>query len=307
MNVVGIDVAMDELAIHFGSRDSIIANNASSIKAWLKTLPKDAVIGLESTGGFGIALADIASSKGFVVYVLSPRQVAHYRKSLGRRAKTDRLDARLICEFVELGSDKLKPYVPWQEPWKGLRNLVRLRAGLVKHAASIRQMMSAKGVSPVQIRRTLSSLKAQIEKMEGQITELVQSEPEGRMLLTVDGIGPITAGASLAALKHVPFEHKDAFVAYIGNDLVVEESGKRRGRRRVSSWGDKTLRSLYVMAASSAARSPVWKPYYTEQIAKGLSPTAARCALARKLQRAAFGVYKSGKPFAPHPRVDTKP
>jgi hypothetical protein len=70
------------------------------------------------------------------------------------------------------------------------------------------------------------------------------------MLLSVAGVGPLTAAASLAAFKHVPFEHKDAFVAYIGNDLVVEESGQSRGRRHVSSCGDRTLRSLFVVAGA---------------------------------------------------------
>jgi transposase len=304
---IGIDVAKDHLAIHFDGKDLVVDNRAPAIRAWLKTLPKDAVLGLESTGGYGIDLAEIATKRGFVVFVLSPRQVANYRRSLGRRAKTDRLDARLIAEFVRAGAEQLRPYVPWQEPWKGLRRLVRMRATMVKHAAATRQSLRAHGATPAFVRRTLSSVQAAVDELERKIAGFLESHPEGKLLLSVKGVGPITAAASLAALKHVPFEHKDAFVAYIGNDLIVEESGTYRGKRRVSSWGDRTLRSLFVTAASSAARSHVWREYYDKQIAKGMSATAARCALARRLQRAVFGVYQSGRPFSPHPRVDTQP
>jgi len=305
--VVGIDVSKDHLAIHFQGKDYVIDNAPSSIRAWISSLPKEAVLGLESTGGYGIELAEMASKKGFVVYVLSPRQVASYRRSLGRRAKTDRLDARLIAEFVCAGAQQLRPFVPWQEPWKGLRKMVRMRSSMVKHAGAIRQSMQAHGAKPALIRRALSSLGDEIDKLEAQIKELVESQPEGRRLLSITGIGPITAGATLAVFMQVPLEHKDAFVAYIGNDLVVEESGQFKGMRRISSWGDKTLRTLYVTAASSAARSPAWKGYYDKKIAQGMSATAARCALARKLQRTAFGVFQSGTSFSPHPRVDTQP
>ena len=87
---VGIDVSRDELVIAYADdRRSIehVANTAAAIQRWLKSLPAGTRIGLEATGAYHRRVADLAVAAGHVVYVLNPREVAHYLQSLRSRAR----------------------------------------------------------------------------------------------------------------------------------------------------------------------------------------------------------------------------
>jgi len=88
-----------------------VANTASAIKAWLKTLPAGCRIGMEATGPYHRSLADLAVRAGHTVFVFNPAQVASYLRSLRSRGKTDVLDARGIARYVLNESVQCHSYV----------------------------------------------------------------------------------------------------------------------------------------------------------------------------------------------------
>ncbi len=296
--IAALDIAGSEHVGYYCGRLFNLVNDPKSIKAWLRTLTPDTIVAMESTGGHGVLLAEMAVQRGLTVYVLSPRQVSCYRRSLGRRVKSDRADAKLIHDHVASNLEHLRPYVPWAEPWKSLRNLVRERCKLMNSMGAMRQSLRARGRSKQEIAAVLDSVRAHTDELTKQIRKVVMQSEEGRALLQIPGVGPIVAGAALAVLKQIPFKHKDAFVAWIGNDLVVDESGKRKNVRRISSWGDKWLRSAFFNGGRSAIRTALWKDYYQAQLEKGLTKTGAICAVARKLQRKVYGVYHEANAIA---------
>jgi len=110
--LIGIDVAKDELVIDSGQGLVSIGNTAEAIDAWLKTLPTMSYIGLEATGAYHQLLADRAVSLGKIVYVLNPRDMRHYALGLGRRGKTDRVDAQMIRRFITAERSHLRPSLP---------------------------------------------------------------------------------------------------------------------------------------------------------------------------------------------------
>lgn len=293
----GIDVSQKSLDVHGEDGAAEIANERESIRKWLRAVPKESVIALESTGGYGMQLAELAHSFGMIVYVLAPRQIAAHRRSLGRRAKTDSLDAKLIFDFIKSNHQDLHPFKPWDEPWKSMRRLVRLRTRLAKDRARIALRMRALGCSAREIVTTTRSLKEKLKELDEQIAEYLKVIPETKAVSSPKGIGPLTAAAALATLKQVPFEDSDAFVAYMGMDLVVNESGKFKGKRSVSSWGDATLRSLFYIAGKSASSRPEWQHYVQRLKEGGMKPIQVHCALGRKLARIVFALYKSGELF----------
>jgi transposase len=110
--LIGIDVAKDELVIDSGQTLVAIANTAEAIDAWLKTLPTVSYIGLEATGAYHQLLADRAVAIGKIVYVLNPRDMRHYALGLGRRGKTDRVDAQMIRRLSPLNGVIYAPTNP---------------------------------------------------------------------------------------------------------------------------------------------------------------------------------------------------
>jgi transposase len=128
-------------------------------------------------------------------------------------------------------------------------------------------------------------------------------------LMAVPGIGQVTAPALAACLVDKQFTHPDQFVAYVGLDLRVSQSGQRRGQFGLSKRGDAELRRLLYLAAMSAASSthdPTFAEHYAREQAKGLAKAAALNAIARKLAKVARSIVTHGTAYDPA-RVDSQP
>lgn len=95
------------------------------------------------------------------------------------------------------------------------------------------------------------------------------------------------------------FRHSDAFIAFIGLDVRLKESGLYSGRRKLTKQGDPEIRRLLHNAAMAAARTQRWKSVYQSYLARGLKKIEALTILARKLARIAFALMKTQQPYRP--------
>ena len=109
----------------------------------------------------------------------------------------------------------------------------------------------------------------------------------------VEGIGPLSACALVMAFLRGDFRNSDAFVAFLGLDVRVRDSGKQVQRRRLSKRGDPEIRRLLHNAAMAARRHPYWANVYQRYRDRGLQTTQALVILARKLARIAFALMKN--------------
>ena len=112
-----------------------------------------------------------------------------------------------------------------------------------------------------------------------------------------------------ACLVAKRFTHPDQFVAHVGLDIRVQQSGRRKGQLGLSKHGDAELRRLLYVAAMAAARStkdPTFADRYRRELAKGLPRIAALNAVARKLAKVAWSLVTHGSTYDPE-RVDTQP
>ena len=128
-------------------------------------------------------------------------------------------------------------------------------------------------------------------------------------LMAVPGIGEVTAPALAACLVEKQFTHPDQFVAYLGLDIRVSQSGRRRGQFGLSKHGDAELRRLLYLAAMAAGNSTHDRTFadrYKREQAKGLAKTAALNAVARKLAKVAWSIVTHGTQYDPK-RVDSQP
>ena len=112
---VGIDVSKDRLDVHVlpsGEAFSVSNDHAGmeELAGRLAALSPTA-IGLEATGGYEqLAVATLADA-GLAVVVVNPAQVRAYANALGKRAKTDAIDAAVIAAFIAATKPELRPDV----------------------------------------------------------------------------------------------------------------------------------------------------------------------------------------------------
>jgi transposase len=302
---IGIDVSQATLDIAIdGSAEVVrIPNTVAAIRVWLNKLPERCRIAVESTAKLHLPLVRTALAAGHILYVLNPRDLAHYAASLGRRAKTDRLDAVLIARYVQREHAQLHPYRLPNELQAQLDELIRRRHKLVVARQAQRQSLEGLSRKLRSSTRLLRTFQAVIDEIDVRLQQLIAQDATladtARRLQTMVGFGPLLSASMAHMITRLPFSNADAFIAYIGYDPRARDSGKLRGRRYLSKRGPAEMRRLLFNAAMSAANSKLWRPSYQRYLNRGFATTAALVILARKLARIAFSLVTRGGTFEP--------
>jgi transposase len=303
---IGVDVAKDQVVVacddtSFTPRS--IRNCRTALSAWLRRLPAGSRIGLEATNVYHQCLADLAHALGFAVFVLNPKDLHHYAKGVGRRAKTDRVDAQVIARYVAHEHQKLHAYIPPSPEQHLMEQLLRRRARLVSLRVALQATMAELGSCRAQSKAVVLQLDALVAALEAQLKQLLKHSETSRQaqlrLQSIPGVGLIVGAGLSVALQRLPFKSADAFVAFTGLDPRPCDSGKKVGRRRLSKRGPSELRRLLFNAAMAGSCTKAWKPFYQHHRQRGLASTEALIVLARKIARTAWSVFHHQTSFDP--------
>lgn len=139
-----------------------------------------------------------------------------------------------------------------------------------------------------------------LKDIEGDIDRLLETHEVGRLLTSIDGIGPQSAARIVATVGDpARFRSAAAFAAYVGVVPGLRQSGKRTGARAATSpFGNARLRRALWMTVLSAVRRNDWlRPFYERLRAAGKPPKLALVAAMRKLLHAVYSVAKNRRPF----------
>jgi transposase len=315
--MLGVDVGKAELHGTWRAPETqrirwqgVVPNTSAGVRQLLRRVPETPLV-VEPTGRYGEALIRAARAVGREVLLAAPRQARAFLWAEQPRAKTDRVDSAGLALYGLSG--RLRPYLLPSPAVDQVQQLLAARRGLSQSLTNLRQQraalpLAAEALTPAieALERHLTDLDRRLERATSRATELA---PAVAALKAVPGIGDVTAAALAACLTAKRFSHPDQFVAYVGLDLRVHQSGHRRGQFGLSKHGDAQLRRLLYLAAMSAAnctRDRTFAQRYAREQAKGLAKTAALNAVARKLAKVAWSIVAHGSSYDPQ-RVDTQP
>lgn len=307
--MIGIDTSKSKLDCALMQRDEVtplwqrdIANQPEGYMQILRETPPNTPWVIEPTGRYSLGVVQFAVAAGQKILLAPPSKAKAFLNSLQSRAKTDKIDAKGLAMFGL--SRPLFEYTIKEPAVDHVDQLLSARKGL--SAAVTRLTLQRQQLPRVQsaFETAIGTLKLEIKNVDKQIAELTKTSPRlesARRLEAVPGIGKVTAAAVASRLSGISFSHPDKFVAYIGLDTRVSESGRHKGRRRISHEGDAELRRLlYVCAqASLRAKNSPFKEQYERERKKGLSATAALCAVSRKMARLCWSLHKHGTTYDP--------
>lgn len=294
---IGIDTAKDDLVTHSRAfeQDLTITNNRKTILQWLSTLLPGCDIAIEATSTYHMALVELAHAKGHHVYIVDGYRLKNYREGVGGRAKTDLSDAQLLARYVSKEKDELRRWTPPPKAYRTLQSLLRRRASLVKTRTALRQSLGGEPSLKVSLRsliRRIDQIDLLIQKRLRDAVKAAGLQAQVQRCKAIDGVGEITATALVMAFLRGEFHNSDAFVAFLGLDVRVRDSGKLRGKRKLTKQGDTEVRRLLHCSAMSGSRHATWKLFYQRYLDRGLKTTQALVILARKLARVAFALMK---------------
>lgn len=304
---VGIDVAKDALAIFVWGQHEVIeiANEADAIMQWLSGLPSQALIGLESTNTYHRLVAGLCVSTGRTVYLLQPRDMQSYRRTVSPRGKTDSIDAQVLARYIHHEHDTLRPWKPPTREQELLDGYLVTRAFCAGQRASLGQVRKT---NPA-VAKILKEVEAAMDRAMKALDQVIQTTAkrtpelsEGyTRLQTIDGIGPLNAAALGNMFSKHDFKTADAVVAYVGLDPRPLESGKFKGRRKLTKRGPSEIRRLLYNAAMAAVKpGKAWEATREAYLRRGLPKIAIGCIIARKILRTAWILWKkAGETFEP--------
>jgi transposase len=267
---------------------------------FLKQYP-NARIAIEPTNRYHIYFLQQALKSNCTIYLVDAYRVSRYRDAIGVRAKTDMGDAQLIHRYLIAEENELTPYQPIPEIVSHINDLLRARGKLTKEKASIRQSLSWNETLKNELDNILASLERAIACIDKELEECLQQggyKDDYKRCKGIPGAGPIVSAALVAMFHRGNFQKADAYIAFLGMDVRVRESGKFRGQRKLTKKGNPEVRRLLFNGARAGARTSYWKDCYLALRARGLSATAAHVAIGRKIARIAFALMRDQSQFA---------
>lgn len=306
---VGIDVAkahVDVCVLGAKSDAQRLNNDAeghSALAAALQPLGVGLVV-MEATGGYEAALACALQAAGLPVAVVNPRQARDFAKSMGRLAKTDAVDARMLAELgsVLVRREDLarfvRPLADERQQW--LAALVTRRRQLLTMLHSERQRLQ---ITPKKLHASIeaivAAIKAQLDEIEAQMVIHVREHfgELDALLQSTAGIGPVASATLIAELPELGKLNRREIAALVGVAPMANDSGSSKGRRRVQGGRFEIRRVLYMATLTATRYNPAIKTFYERLKAAGKLSKVALVACMRKLLTTLNAMVRTGKPW----------
>lgn len=338
-SLVGVDLAKNVFELAVADGDWRITGRARLSRQQFERWFQNRQVGLVVMEACGSAhhWARWLTGLGIAVKLLPARYVRAYVK----RNKTDAADAAALLEAARCA--EIVPVRVKSLEQQGLQALHRTRslwmATRTSRINALRGFCREFGIGiaegsrvgveqigrvladpqtaiPGLLRGTMTLLVEEIRLLEGRISQLereltsaAKQSPACATLLSVPGIGLLTATAMVAATGGSVGHFKDArhFASWFGLTPKEHSSGSSRHLGRISKRGDRYLRMLLTHGARSVLRAAsvataAGKPLdalrqWAVAVQKRSNHNKATCALANKLARICYATLRDQEPY----------
>ena len=303
---VGIDVSKDRLDVHLRPSDEAfaVARDGKGLETLVERLRAldVALIVLEATGGFETTVAAALAGAGLPLAVVNPRQIRDFARALGKLAKTDAIDAKVIAIFAEKIRPQARPIASQQA--QRLGELVARRRQIVEMIGMEQNRRRRAGEKRLikQIDRHIAFLEKELAEVDSDIDAGVRASPVWReteeLLTSVPGVGPVTARTLIAELPELGQLDRRKLAALVGVAPFNRNSGTWRGHRMISG-GRTSVRTVLYMASLAAIRfNPVIRANYQRLVARGRPKKVAIIACLRQLLTILNAIVRDATPWA---------
>ncbi len=311
---LGIDVSKAKLDVCFllqQQHHASFENSTPGVRkllAWVRKLhpgPLPRAV-MEATGPYGELAASLLHQAGHRVSVVNPRWIKDHARSLGRRNKTDRLDAQLIADYAR--THDCEQWLPPAPEIATLRSLLRRLASVdAMLQAEQRRSECALSKEPLllqSLRRINRALVAEQKHLEKAIVSHLRDHPsladDCSRLQKIEGVGTKAARWLCAELpRHL--HSSRAAAAWVGVTPRKHESGSSVHRKPgIGPEGNLHLRRVLFMPAIVARhRNPRLKAFADRLESNGKAKMSVVLAVLHKLVRTAFAILKNHSSYDP--------
>jgi len=305
---IGIDVSKRTLDVYDGEKSSKTTNDLVGFKEIKKLSKKGNELCLifEPTGIYSHALIEYCQKCKIKAIIVGSKEARDYARSIKQRSKTDKIDAKVLYRY----HTQIEPKditIPSLD--LHMRKVTQRRNVYEKYQKMIGQLNNLIEATHKIDQSLIKSLKKQIislekssQKVLDEIEKLLLEKEEHQQafihLQTIPGIAKKSALVILMEFLRYPKANSHEMVALMGLDPVLKESGKFKGKTRISKQGGKYFREkLYMSTVVAIKHNDRLKSFYEHLIQNGKPKKLALIASMKKLLRIAFAIIKNKEPY----------
>lgn len=286
---IGIDTSQSQLDIYVRPNDIFfsVSNDNDGINEAIKRIQSFAPerVLIESTGRLELPFSIAAHQAQLPLVICNAAQVRSFAKSLGRLAKTDKLDAQDIAHFGE----SVKPPLSKLKA-KNLRDisdLLTLRSQHLEMSTMEKNRLKRMpGITQKSLSRILKSIQNEIAWVDKQLDKKIAKVPQWKelveLLTSAKGVGKVLAYTLLSELPELGKLTRKEVAALVGVAPMNRDSGGYKGKRFIRGGRHKVRTVLFVSMLSAIQCHPKLKPMYQRLVEKGKPKKVAIVACMRK-------------------------
>jgi len=328
---VGIDVSSADLVVGFGQLSNNLFSKISkpkkftntkkgykSLDTWITKQRKESQVKLgivmEATGVYHESAAHFLYGKGYDIHVVLPNKAKRYLQSLGNRSKNDPIDS---IGLTQMGIDQqhLEKWHPPSPVMMQLKSLTRQRQRIQQQLIAVNNQLhavesgyfDAKNVK-THLKATIRFHKKQVKQLELNIKSTLEEQPIladkiERIVKSIKGIGLLTLVTLIAETNGFQyFNSIQQICKYAGYDVIENQSGKFKGKERISKKGNARIRRILHMPALNMVtfRTGTFPSLYQRIYLKSGIKMKAYVAIQRKLLCLLFTLWKKDEIFDPN-------
>lgn len=319
--VVGIDVAQDELVVSIGKMYAdfsfeIVSRGTFGNKPkgfeklllWLESVVDQGVslrFVMEATGVYHQSAAYYLNDNGYAVTIVLPNKISNYFRTLSVKTITDKTMSDTITQF---GLER--KLADWQPPkgiYRMLQQLTRERSQLTDEKVVIKNQLHAEQAEAMPHKKSIERSNKRLALLEKQVTEieselkiLLKADEDAQkivlLICTIPGIGLLTAATVLGETNGFELiRNKRQLTSYAGLDVKEKQSGTSvKGKPCISKKGNKHLRKAMHLPALSAIRNDErCKAIFVRLVSKHGIKMKAAVAVQRKLLEMVYTIFKT--------------
>jgi transposase len=233
--------------------------------------------------------------------VVNPAQIRAFAKALGKRAKTDPIDAAVIAHFAE--ATRVEPRPLPDEATQLLADLVARRRQIVAMIGAERQREKRATAKRLKksIARLIKAMEKELTSVDTDLDDAMHASPLWRekedLLASVPGIGPVIARSLIAELPELGRLTRKQIAALAGLAPWTRQSGQWRGKSFIGGGRTAVRTALFQGAMVASRHNPVLKSFFHHLTAAGKPKMVALIAIARKLLTILNAILRDQKPW----------
>jgi transposase len=285
---IAVDIGKESLHVQTSSQAFEITSDLAGLRKLIASFRKETapLVVCEATGGYERPLLEALAKAKIAYRLVSPARIRAFAVSEGIKAKTDRIDAKVILRFAQ--EKKLTPSIPLSSAQQLLADLLDRRSHLTEQIAREKnRLQKASKATVTFIRRMIAFAQRQLDTLDRTIRLHLSKQPllsaHTRQLMSVQGVGEVTAWTILAYLPEITTLARNQLVALAGLAPFNRDSSQTNGKRRILGGRAKVRRCLYMAAHTAATHNPVIRSYVQGLLARGKPYKCALVAAMRKL------------------------